>query len=197
VNVNNVLYDENESDLLQRVAAGNEHAFRLLVEKYSGLLYKFIHRHTNDPQLSEEIVQDIFIKIWQTRETLTGLRSFRAFLLVVSRNHVLNTIKKMMREKKKQWEWQKENTSLQEEDQQELEEVFGLIDDAVNRLPPQQKRVWILSRREGLKYEQIAAEMNISKDAVKKYLQYANGAIKDHVINNINIPLLVMILSRF
>ena len=196
MNVNNVLYDENDSNLLQQVAAGNEHAFRQLVEKYSGLLYKFIHRHTNDSQLSEEIVQDIFIKIWQTRETLTSLRSFRAFLLVVSRNHVLNTIKKMMREKKKQWEWQKENTNLQEEDQQELEEVFGLIDDAVNRLPPQQKRVWILSRREGLKYEQIAAEMNISRDAVKKYLQYANGAIKEHVVNNINIPLLLVILSK-
>lgn len=195
--VNNVLHNENESDLLQQVAAGNEHAFRLLVEQYSGLLYKFIYRHTNDSALSEEIVQDIFVKIWQTRETLTGLRSFRAFLLIVSRNHVLNTIKKMMREKKKQWEWQKENTIIQEEDRQELEEVFGLIDDAVNKLPPQQKKVWILSRREGLKYEQIATEMNISKDAVKKYLQYANGAIKEHVTNNINIPLLVIILSRF
>lgn len=197
MNVNNVLYDENESDLLQQVAAGNEHAFRLLVENYSGLLYKFIHKHTSDPQLSEEIVQDIFVKIWQTRESLTGLRSFRAFLLVVSRNHLLNTIKKMMREKKKQWEWQKENTHLKEEDRQELEEVFGLIDDAVNKLPPQQKKVWMLSRREGLKYEQIAAEMNISRDAVKKYLQYANGAIKEHVTSNINIPLLLVILSRF
>lgn len=197
VSVNNALNIEDENNLLQRVAAGSEDAFRVLVDHYSGLLYGFIYRHTNDKPLTEEIVQDIFVKIWLTRETLHEVRSFRSFLLVVSRNYVLNTIRKMVREKKHQWEWEQQSGQATGEDEQELEEVFGLIDDAVNRLPPQQKKVWVLSRRQGLKYEQIAAEMNISRDAVKKYLQYANTSIKEYVTSNINIPLLIAILSRF
>lgn len=170
-----------EKALLLKAAAGDEQAFRDLVVNYSGLLFRFIDQHVNDRPLAEEIVQDIFVKIWLTRETLAHLRNFRAFLFILARNHALNAIKKMMREKNRHWNWlqKAKHTTEEEADRQEI--LFILLEEAVNKLPPQQQKAWNLCRSKGLKYEQAAAEMQVSRDAVKKYLQYANLAIKKHI----------------
>jgi len=180
----------DEKELLLLVAAGNEQAFRKLVLDYSGLVFKFIYQHLEDRSLAEEIVQDIFVKLWLTRETLSHLHSFRSFLLVVSRNHVFNAIKKMVREKNKEWEWQQEVTQVDEEEARNQELLFALMEEAVGLLPPQQQKAWTLCRKMGLKYEQAAAEMQVSRDAVKKYLQYANASIKKYISNKVSIDLL-------
>jgi RNA polymerase sigma factor (sigma-70 family) len=179
-----------EKELLLLVAGGNEQAFRKLVHDYSGLVFKFIYQHLEDRPLAEEIVQDIFIKLWQTRETLSHLHSFRSFLLVVSRNHVFNAIKKMVREKNKAWEWLQEVKQADEEEDHQQELLFVLMEEAVELLPPQQQKAWTLCRQMGLKYEQAAAEMQVSRDAVKKYLQYANASIKKYISNRMSIDLL-------
>ena len=180
----------DEKELLLLVAAGNEQAFRKLVLDYSGLVFKFIYQHLEDRSLAEEIVQDIFVKLWLTRETLSHLHSFRSFLLVVSRNHVFNAIKKMVREKNKEWEWQQEVTQVDEEEARNQELLVALMEEAGGLLPPQQQKAWTLCRKMGLKYEQAAAEMQVSRDAVKKYLQYANASIKKYISNKVSIDLL-------
>lgn len=172
-----------ERILLLQVAAGDEQAFRVLTHQYSGLVFKFIHQHLNDRQQAEEIVQDIFVKLWLTRETLAQIDSFRSFLLIVCRNHAFNAIKKMVRERNREWEWDHDKIIHQtsEEDPLQKEQLFLLIEEAVEKLPPQQQKAWKLCRQGGLKYEQAAHEMQVSRDAVKKYLQYANDAIKKYV----------------
>lgn len=180
----------DEKELLMLVAAGDEQAFRKLVLDYSGLVFRFIYQHLEDRPLAEEIVQDIFVKLWLTRETLSHLHSFRSFLLIVSRNHAFNAIKKMVREKNKEWEWQQVTTQATEEETDNGELLFVLMEEAIQLLPPQQQKAWTLCRRKGLKYEQAAAEMQVSKDAVKKYLQYANASIKKYISDRLPIGLL-------
>ncbi|WEK38006.1 MAG: RNA polymerase sigma factor [Candidatus Pseudobacter hemicellulosilyticus] len=177
-------YDEKE--LLLLVASGNEQAFRTLVHDYSGLVFKFIYQHLEDRPLAEEIVQDIFLRIWLSREKLGQLHSFRSFLLIVSRNHVFNAIKKMVREKNREWDWLP-SPEPNESSIQEQEQLFQLVEQAVEQLPPQQQKAWTLCRQTGLKYEQAAAEMHVSRDAVKKYLRYANDSIKKYVLNKTSI----------
>ncbi|WP_127129595.1 RNA polymerase sigma factor [Pseudoflavitalea rhizosphaerae] len=164
-----------------QVASGDEQAFRTLTHQYSGLVFKFICQHLENRPLAEELVQDIFVKLWLTRETLAQIESFRSFLLIICRNHAFNALKKMVREKNREWEWS--HDSLQEADEEiyQQEHLLLLIDEAVEMLPPQQQKAWILCRRNGLKYDQAADEMKISKDAIKKYLQYANNAIKKYI----------------
>lgn len=171
----------HERSLLLQVAAGDEQAFRALTRQYSGLVFKFIYQHLNDRQQAEEIVQDIFVKLWLTRETLAQIDSFRSFLLVVCRNHAFNAIKKLVRERNKEWEWSQDLLQHNDEDSLQKEQLFLLIEEAVEQLPPQQQKAWKLCRQGGLKYEQAAHEMQVSRDAVKKYLQYANNAIKKYV----------------
>ncbi|RZS75774.1 RNA polymerase sigma-70 factor (ECF subfamily) [Pseudobacter ginsenosidimutans] len=170
-----------EKFLLMQVASGDEQAFRTLTHHYSGLVFKFIYQHLEDRSLAEEIVQDIFVKLWLTRETLAQIESFRSFLLIICRNHAFNALKKMVREKNRAWEWSQDSLQEAGEDIYKQEHLLLLIDEAVEMLPPQQQKAWILCRRNGLKYDQAADEMKISKDAIKKYLQYANNAIKKYV----------------
>lgn len=180
----------DERELLLLVASGNEQAFRKLVLDYSGLVFTFIFKHLEDRPLAEEIVQDIFVKLWLNRETLAHLQSFRSYLLIVSRNHAFNAIKKMVREKNRAWEWQQMVMEPDEQEERNQEALFGLMEEAVELLPPQQYKAWTLCRKEGLKYEQAATQMQVSRDAVKKYLQYANASIKKYILNKAPIGLL-------
>ena len=96
----------------------------------------------------------------------------------------------MVREKNKEWEWHQEVKQADEEEANNQELLFLLMEEAVKLLPPQQQKAWTLCRKMGLKYEQAAAEMHVSKDAVKKYLQYANASIKKYISNRLTIGLI-------
>ncbi len=147
--------------------------------------------------MAEELVQDIFVKLWLTRETLVQIESFRSFLLIICRNHAFNAIKKMVREKNREWEWSQGSIQRAEEDLHQQEALLLLIDEAVEHLPPRQQKAWILCRRNGLKYDQAAHEMQVSKDAIKKYLQYANAAIKKYVSGKLaHLPSIISVFSK-
>ncbi|MFB6456243.1 RNA polymerase sigma factor [Chitinophaga sp. Hz27] len=180
--------DYIESVLLLHVAQGDEKAFTRLVVIHSGPLYTFLCKHLDNKELAEEIVQDVFTQIWQTRETLAEIRNFRTFLYVISRNRMLNELKKMTRERKQRQAWisQQPETSPEQDEQQVIEEQHSLVDNAISKLPPQQQKVWLLNRREGLTYKQIAGELNISRETVKTYLQLANQTIARFLATNLN-----------
>ena len=168
-------------ELLLRIAGGDEKAFTQLLMEHSGLLYSFVLRHTGVKEVAEEIVQDIFTQVWQTRETLAEIRNFRTYLYVISRNRILNEIKRLIRERKRHAEWVHAAVGVLEEDTAMIEQQYNLIEAAIRRLPPQQKKVWTLNRQEGMTYQQIAAAMNISRETVKTYIQHANAAIARYI----------------
>lgn len=185
------------SELLPLVATGSEKAFRQLFHLYADLLHTYIYNITKSSELAEEVVQDIFLQIWTSRETLGNIRNFRNYLFVISRNHALNTIKRMVREsrRKKQWE---ENKGLHVENNPEYQEHrLSLIEEAVCLLPPQQQKVWIMSRRQGMKYSEVAAVTGLSRETVKKYLQYATSSIMQYVTSHIDIMVILILLTQY
>lgn len=180
----------NEGELLNRVANANEAAFRELMLYYNKQLSPFILQFTKSKEKTEEIIQDIFMQVWTTRETLSEIKSFRKFLFVVSRNHALNAIRDMMREQKRLNKYTREaKVGVIEDEPENIEPFLGLIDEAVEQLPTQQKQVWILSRRQGKKHREIAQEMDISQETVKKYVQYANASIMKFVKARVDLML--------
>lgn len=173
-------YDEQA--LLQQVAEGDETAFRKLVQQYADLLGSHIYRLLHNREQTEEIVQDVFLKIWQTRESLTAVRNFRTYLYVVSRNQALNAIRSLIRERNRRKKWEQSIfTQAVEEDELIREQQLSLMDKAIGVLPVQQQKAWLLSRREGLRYKDIAKQMNLSQETVKKYIQYASLAITRYI----------------
>lgn len=180
--------------LLEQVSAGNERAFRKLVQQYADVLHNYIHQLTKSHEMAEEVVQDIFLQIWTCRELLENVRNFRNYLFVISRNHALNALKKALREKKRQEEWQACNAPLlHTTEHTDIEPQLGLIEEAIRQLPPQQQKVWIMSRREGMKYSEIAEKMGLSRETVKKYLQHATLSITQHVTSRMDLLLLSLL----
>ncbi|MCK7555658.1 sigma-70 family RNA polymerase sigma factor [Chitinophaga sedimenti] len=184
-----------ESGLLERVAKGDENAFTLLVDQYSPLLHTFLLRITGDRWLAEEAVQDAFVRIWLNRESLRNVQHFKAYLFVVSKNFALKALQKALKEDARQGAWQAFYEQTRDE-QPDREPALALIDEAITRLPPQQAKVWTLSRRKGLSYMEIATELGISSETVKKHLQAARQFIIRYVESHM-VLLYILLMEKY
>lgn len=187
-----------ESELIQEVVLGNENAFGQLFTMYNQRLGTYIFRLTDSRELAEEIVQDVFLKIWMNRETLAGVKNFKAYLFVISKNHALNCLKKVIKVRAIQEIWETEAIDLLVVTEEEKNDsYYSLLDEAIDHLPPQQQKVYLLSRQERLKYAEIAEQLNLSRETVKKYLQIAITSITSHVRANMDAIILLFILILF
>jgi RNA polymerase sigma-70 factor (family 1) len=190
-------YDEKE--ILQRIAKGDEAAFRQLVHEFTPLLAPYILKFTKSKERTQEIVQDIFTQIWISRESLSQVNNFRRYLYVASRNHALNAIRNMMREEKRHLKWLQDQPSdiAGNTSPEDYSPYIGLVEEAVQQLPEQQKKVWILCRVQGKKYKEVASEMGLSRETVKKYLQYAQASITKYVQHKVMVALAGFLLQKF
>jgi RNA polymerase sigma factor (sigma-70 family) len=180
----------HEKELLLEVAGGDERAFTRLFDHYHQRLAMHIYRITRSEPIAEELVHDVFLKIWLNRELLAGIENFGVYLYVVSKNAAFNSLKKTAGEKLKftGLEGVAEYVTDQDDDYR-----YILIDEAIDKLPPQQRQVYILSRHERLPYNDIALRMGLSRETVKKYLQIATASIVTYISNSVKIsPILVV-----
>lgn len=193
------LQSYEEKELLQLITKGDEKAFRQLVHQYTPLLAPYVLKFAKSKERAQEIVQDIFTQMWISRESLSQVNNFRRYLYVASRNHALNAIRNMMREEKRHLKWlQDQPTGIADNTAaQDYSPYIGLVEEAVQQLPEQQKKVWELCRVQGKKYQEVAAELGLSRETVKKYLQYAQASITKYVQNKVIAALAGLLLENF
>ncbi len=185
-----------EKELLARIAAGSEPAFRQLYLEWQPRLASFIFSITQSRELSAEIVQDVFLKIWMTREALSGIDNFKAYLFVVSRNQAINAFRKTMREIRQLEELEAAMSTPAEPSVDEVHDVrLSLIDESIDQLSPRQKEIYLLHRHEGLTYQQIADKLGIGKESVKTHLSQAVKAISRYLKNRLD--LLALLIEFF
>ena len=186
----------NELLLLQQTAAGDEAAFSELFRRYHHLLGQHIYRITESREITEEIVQDVFLKVWLIREGLTEVENFRAWLFTIARNHALNALRAVARQRVKHQQWEKEIQVREGLD--EINVLWGdMIEKAIDALPEQQKKVYLLSRREGLTYNQIADRMQLSHETVKFYMKLAIAAVTKRIKKEAGLAIALLLISRF
>lgn len=176
--------EHTEKELLIRIAAGDEVAFTQLFYAYHNRLGAYIMRLTESAETAQEIVQDVFLKIWMKRECLATVERFGPYIYVLSRNHTLNCLRQIAREQTRNRQFAeniKESHETSDLPEVPAPDYYILIDQAVDELPPQQQKAYILSRQERLKYDEIAQRMNISRETVKTYLKLAIRFITSYV----------------
>jgi RNA polymerase sigma factor (sigma-70 family) len=179
-----------EKELLLRIARGDEKAFKEFILQYTAPIASVIYNIIRSKEQTEDVVQDIFLQIWTVRETLTEIHNIKGFLFVLAKRHAITAVRKLIRERRRVQEFL--DKQEHEDGSAEHEKHVSLIDEAVNLLPAQQQKAWRLSRQEGKKYEEIAREMNISRESVKFYIQLANAAILKYVKPRIHLLLLAI-----
>ncbi|HVW61355.1 MAG TPA: RNA polymerase sigma-70 factor [Puia sp.] len=173
-------YDERS--LLQRLRLGENDAFLELYNIYHSALYNYVLRFVKIPAIAEDILQDTFLKIWEIRDRIDPDLSFKAYLYRICRNNVFKLVKKIAGDESLrlrvmlQFRQGVSDADLKVRWQQ-YEEI---LHTAIDQLPPQRQRVFMLCREEGLTYDQAAAELGISRNTVKEHMVLAMKFIKEY-----------------
>jgi RNA polymerase sigma-70 factor (family 1) len=175
--------DYDEQQVLQQLARGDERAFRQIYDRYWKSIYAAANRFLKSPELSKDIVQEVFSTLWAKRTEFTEVQHLRGYLITMSRNLTYKQLKKIASEWKVNSEYvlsleQLDNTV---EHPMRAQQYDGLLRDVVDRLPPQQKQVYILSRTEGLSHEIIAQQLNITRGTVKNHMMAALNFIRQRI----------------
>lgn len=146
--------------------------FEQMFHKHYGELCSYANMFLNDLEAAEEIVQDLFVKFWENRNNIKITFSARSYLFRSARNSCLNFLKhQKIEETYKQYnEEQRESGSYSVDDEFEGSELEMQIRKAIDQLPPERKKVFIMSRFEGLKYREIAEKSGISIKTVENQM---------------------------
>jgi RNA polymerase sigma-70 factor (ECF subfamily) len=173
-----------DKELYLKLKEGDEGAFQILFRKYYSAMCHFANQFLNDRELAEEIVQDMFVKIWEKRAVLNIETSVKHYFFRSVRNHCLNQIqhekiKKQYANKVLESAHQEINT-----EQYYLEvDLIRRIEKSIDSLPPKRKEIFRLSREQGLKYKEIADALGISVKTVEAQmglaLKYLREDLKD------------------
>lgn len=175
----------DEPLLLQRTANGDRQAFSQLYSYYVPLLFKLLFPLTNEnKQDTDEIIQDIFLTIWEKRDVLIAIQSFQAYVFRMGRNMLVSRYRK---EKVKQrFISEIKNRQLAQQavipdNDILLVEYKTIVMEAIDRLSPRQKEVFMLRTEEELALKEKARVLKISLPAVKKNLYAAIRCIRTHL----------------
>jgi RNA polymerase sigma-70 factor (family 1) len=170
-----------QENLLNSIAGGDEVAFRRLYDLYSGKIYTLAVTYLKSPTAAQDIVQEIFIKIWEKRSRLNEVENFPAYLHAMTRNLLIDQLQKKIPVYS---ENNRANDALTEgrdlpHQQLDYRELAALIQQAVDRLPPRQQQIYRLSRDQHLTHRQIASELGLSYDTVREHMSKALRNIRD------------------
>ncbi|HEY4205656.1 MAG TPA: RNA polymerase sigma-70 factor [Puia sp.] len=169
---------DTETNLLRQVAEGNEPAFTELFHAYRNKLFSFILRICSSPQQAEDIVQDVFLKIWAMRSELLEIRDFEPYLYRMSHNHTINMLKRNARESVLRSKIKTVSPFSPQEQEIQRKETEALIRNAIEGLPKQQKQVFILSREQGLNQKEISEKLEITVPTVKSHMTQALRSLR-------------------
>lgn len=167
-----------ENDLLLRMAAGSEDAFTRLYQHYTPSVNQFFLRYLRVPELVSDLTQDVFIKIWNQRSELPQLKSFRAFLFILARNHALNTLRNASRHDAVIGEIGRHYQQQIDTDDALTKDYLAFLQTSMEALPPRSREVFRLCREQGLSYEEVAKLLGISRNSVKNHMVYSMKALK-------------------
>lgn len=172
----------HEKDLLQQLAAGSDAAFTALFRRYRGRLYHYIFTITASREMAEDTVHDVFLKIWNNRKQLADINNMNAYLFRVCHNQAISGLRRMARETLVLAELRHKTISvLKDIDPAAQKEIRAYIQQAVNRLSPQQRQIFLLSRQDGLKHKQIAEQLGLSINTVKTHLGQALRFLREDI----------------
>lgn len=170
-------FNGEESLLISRLIQGDVAAFDQLYWHYQKAVYQNAFKLTHDSQIAEDIVQEVFISLWEKRSSIDNSRSVGGWLFVSSYNRSINALKKKLKESLAL----KEIGQAEEQTDPGIAEIqYSILEKAIAELSPQKRKVFELCKLQGRSYDEAAKEMNISKHTVKEYLSSAISFIREY-----------------
>lgn len=169
--------------LFKEVQKGNRGAFNALFKKYYQPLCRFCYHHVSSKDVSEEIVQDVFVNTWENSAKTEIRISVAAWLYTLVKNHALNYLKKEKTRKKYE-----ENASIEEENEPAYDtaKFKKELEKGMQKLPEKCRLIFQLSKSEGLSYDEIAEYLDISKKTIENQMTIAFRKLKETLLPSWN-----------
>ncbi len=188
---------KSNKELLLLLQKGDRVAFYNIYERYCKRLYGFVLRYIKVEADAEEIVQEVFVKIWESRNKLDAYTSFESFLFTIAYNTTISLLRKRANEQK-YLEHLKSIQQIQKTpdliDEIQFKELNEKVKNLLNELTPRQKEIFQLSREEGLTHDEIAQKLNISLNTVKKHMVNSLSFLKSRIGSSLIVSLLFVCL---
>jgi RNA polymerase sigma-70 factor (family 1) len=171
------------------IASGDERAFEELYACHFPMVYGYVLKLVKVPALAEDVVQDIFIKIWEARAKLTDVRHFPAFLFAVMRNHTLNVLHSVSRSQNATATLVRQFQEQRVDDEVLSKDYRHFIEKALQQVPARSRDIFRKCREQGLSYEEVAREIGISRNAVKNHMVGTIRVLREAAFKELGISL--------
>lgn len=177
----------NQISFLKSLKKGESKAYTFLIDTYHHKLCLYAFSLTNDHDLSEDIVQNVFVRIWKIRQKLKDDFNFKSYLY----KSVYNEFIDQYRKQKNVLALEKKHIDalsfiVEEEDEKSLERLIKLVKKEIQNLPPKCKETFLLSKYEGLTNIEIADYLNISTKSVEGHITKAFSILRKNLGDKIN-----------
>lgn len=189
----------NEKKVLQLLAQGSEFAFTQLFDHYRGRIFSVAWRFLKSRALAEEIVQEVFLKIWVRRGEVASILNFEGYLFTMTRNQIFDGVKRIAAETTAKRAFTERLQLVEDTDHSVIDKQYDeLLREAVDHLPPQQKQIFRLAKMEGLSHQAIADQLHISRLTVKTHMAKALQTIRHNLRHHLTtFSLLPIIFQLF
>ncbi len=190
---------DNESLLLQRVAEGHQLSFNIIYRFYLDRVYSFALRIVKQKEWAEEIVQDVFTNLWRYGEKLRNIENLHAWLRTLARHCALKLLRKQALLDRVEREFKTESSSVSKSVDEGLiyKDINFILNQAIESLPPQQRKVYTYCHIEGFTYEEAAELLGLSKLTVHSHMKQSLRNIRIFVAKNYPIVFLLVFQRLF
>ncbi len=182
----------NEKVLFEGIQQGNKHYYEIVFREYYPRLCRFAYTFLSDKDAAEDVVQEVFVTIWQKRESLTISLSLKSYLFQAVKNACFNSIKHEKVKLKSQSQLLANSVVSEENDTMVALELGIKIQEALTKLPPERKKIFLMKKNEGLKYREIADKLNISVKTVENQMGKALKFLRSELIDFLPFHLLII-----
>lgn len=160
------------SRILRLLKEGDEKAFEYIFHHYYNQIYTFVLNTLFDKTFAEDITQSVFISLWEKRETIDTEFNIAPFLYTVARNHVYRQTERLLL-KYKYEQFQQESTQESTDIEADVNSRFleNILSEFIEKLPPDRRRIFLLSRKENLSNKEIASRLQISERTVETQIR--------------------------
>ncbi|MEG1659045.1 MAG: RNA polymerase sigma-70 factor [Bacteroides sp.] len=173
----------DEKELLLKLKEGDEESFTTLYHQYWRQVYNFCRLYISSKSEAEEIVQRVFVKLWESKELIREDDNFKGFLFIITRNMIFNNSRIHLTEeyyKSFLLSTYQENYDI--EDEIDAKDLQNYINQLIEELPPQRKLIFKLSRNEYKSHQEIANQLNISVKTVENQIGSALKYLKRNIL---------------
>jgi RNA polymerase sigma-70 factor (family 1) len=183
----------DERELLSLLKQGNEQAFEKIYKSYSSRLFGNVFKMVKSETSTQEIVQDVFIKIWSNRDSIDLDKSFRSYLFRIAENKVYDFFRKASRDKKIQAQLFAAATEEYEhiETMIHRKENALLLQKAIHSLSPQRQQIFKLIKLDNKSYEEVCRQLGISVSTISDHIVKANKAIREFIFTHNDMTIIV------